>query len=65
MFTLVLRHPNTFPYIIWIIQMETKQYGTNILVSTMGRQAYQHTYAYNKKLINLFHFLFDLSDVKN
>jgi hypothetical protein len=39
MFTLDLHHPSTFGYIIWIIKMETKQHGTNILVATMGRQA--------------------------
>jgi hypothetical protein len=43
MFILVLRHPNAFDYMVWIIKMETEQYGTNIFVSTMGRQAYQHT----------------------
>jgi hypothetical protein len=39
MFTLVFHHPNAFAYIVWIIKMETKQYGTNNLVATMGRQA--------------------------
>jgi hypothetical protein len=39
MFTLVLHHPSAFGYIVWIIEMEAKQYRTNILVSTMGRQA--------------------------
>jgi hypothetical protein len=39
MFILVLHHPNAFACIIWIIEVEAKQYGTNILVSTMGRQA--------------------------
>jgi hypothetical protein len=39
MFTLLLHHPSAFAYIVWIIEMEAKQYGTNILVSTMGRQA--------------------------
>jgi hypothetical protein len=43
MFTLVFHHPSAFAYIVWIIKMEAKQYGTNILISTMGRQAYQHT----------------------
>ncbi len=28
-----------FVYIIWIIKMEAKQHGTNILVATVGRQA--------------------------
>jgi hypothetical protein len=39
MFTLVLDHFSAFGYIVWIIEMEAKQYGTNILGSTMGRQA--------------------------
>jgi hypothetical protein len=39
MFTLVFHYPNAFAYVVWIIEMEAKQYGTNILVSTMGRQA--------------------------
>jgi hypothetical protein len=39
MFTLVLHIPNAFAYIVYIIKMEAKQYGTNILVFTMGRQA--------------------------
>jgi hypothetical protein len=39
MFVLVLYHPNSFAYIIWIIEMEAKQYGTHILISTMGKQA--------------------------
>jgi hypothetical protein len=43
MFTLVLHHPSAFAYMVWIIKMKAKQYGTNILVSNMGRQAYQHT----------------------
>jgi hypothetical protein len=42
MFTLLLHYPSAFAYIIWIIKMEAKQYGTNNLVATMGRQAYQH-----------------------
>jgi hypothetical protein len=36
MFTLVFFHSNAFAYIVWIIKMEAKQYGTNILVSTVG-----------------------------
>jgi hypothetical protein len=28
-----------FVYIIWIIKMEAKQHGTNILVAIVGRQA--------------------------
>jgi hypothetical protein len=43
MFILVLHHPSAFVYIVWIMEMEAKQYRTNILVATMGRQAYQHT----------------------
>jgi hypothetical protein len=39
MFTLVLHTPSAFAYIVWIIEMEAKQYGTNIFVFTMGRQA--------------------------
>jgi hypothetical protein len=39
MFILVPHHLSAFAYIVWIIEMEAKQYGTNILVSTMGRQA--------------------------
>jgi hypothetical protein len=43
MFTLVFHIPSAFGYIVKIIEMEAKQYGSNILVSTMGRQASQHT----------------------
>jgi hypothetical protein len=39
MFILVPHHPSAFSYIVRIIEIEAKQYGTNILVSTMGRQA--------------------------
>jgi hypothetical protein len=39
MFNLVLHQSNAFGYIVWIIKMGTKQYGTNVLVATMGRQA--------------------------
>jgi hypothetical protein len=39
MFALVFHHSHAFAYIVWIIEMEAKQYGTNILVSTMGKQA--------------------------
>jgi hypothetical protein len=39
MFTLVFHHLNAFAYIVWIIKMEIKQYGTNILVATMEKQA--------------------------
>jgi nitrate reductase NapE component len=39
LFILVLHHLGAFGYIVWIIKMETKQYGTNILVATMARQA--------------------------
>jgi hypothetical protein len=39
MFTLVFHHPIAFAYIVWIIKMEGKQYGTNNLVATMGKQA--------------------------
>jgi hypothetical protein len=43
MFTLVLHRSSAFGYILWIIKMEAKQYGTKTLVFTMGRQAQQHT----------------------
>jgi hypothetical protein len=39
MFILVFHHFNAFGYIVWIIKMEAKQYGINILVATMGKQA--------------------------
>jgi hypothetical protein len=39
MFTFVLHTLSAFAYKVWIIEMEAKQYGTNILVFTMGRQA--------------------------
>jgi hypothetical protein len=39
MFTLVLHHSSAFNYIVWIIKMEAKKYGTNILVLTIGKQA--------------------------
>jgi hypothetical protein len=39
MFTLVFHHLSAFAYIVWIIKMEVKQCGTNILVATMGKQA--------------------------
>jgi hypothetical protein len=39
MFILVPHHFSAFSYIVWIIEMEAKQYLTNILVSTMGKQA--------------------------
>jgi hypothetical protein len=39
MFTLLPHAPSAFGYIVWIIKMEAKQYGTNIFVFTMGRQA--------------------------
>jgi hypothetical protein len=38
MFILALLIPSAFG-IVWIIEMQVKQYGTNILVFTMGKQA--------------------------
>jgi hypothetical protein len=43
MFILVFHHPSAFVYTVGIMEMEAKQYRTNILVTTMGKQAYQHT----------------------
>jgi hypothetical protein len=39
MFTLLLHHPSAFGYIVWIIEMKAKQYGTNIFITTMRKQA--------------------------